>query len=115
MESYQIMEHGKAISVVEVESQRSKVKVMACASVTDIEMAVSPSILKLEYQNKNWNTFQAINDTCILTVVVLCILRIVNKTERETILNTGFSKYFLFRFYSIDSSPKEMTPKYIYH
>ena len=47
---------------------------MESAYVADFEMAVSPSIFKLESQNKNGNACQTMNNTVNLTVVVLIIL-----------------------------------------
>ena len=47
---------------------------MESAYVTDFQMAVSPSIFKLESQNKNWNACQTMYNTDNLTVVVLIIL-----------------------------------------
>ena len=68
------MEHDMSNWDVDVESQRSKTKVMESAYMTDFWMAVSPSIFKLESQNKNRNACQTMNDTLNLTVVVLIVL-----------------------------------------
>ena len=68
------MEHDMSTWDVDVESQRSKTKVMESAYMTDFWMAVSPSIFKLESQNKNRNACQTMNDTVNLTVVVLIVL-----------------------------------------
>ena len=68
------MEHDMSTWGVDVESQRSKTKVMESAYVTDFLMAVSPSIFKLESQDKNWNACQTMNNTVNSAVVVLIIL-----------------------------------------